>query len=100
MKIIESVETPKAPATRAGKWILVDKGDGSFQPFVTAWLGYDEETGKPDQSWIWGHYFEHKNDAIRSFDLRARGIKVARCTGYVPDPKLRGYVEPTYQQKI
>lgn len=53
MKIIAEFKTPKAPATAAGRIILVERTAGpGHHPFVTWWENM--ETGGR----IWGHYFK------------------------------------------
>lgn len=55
-----SFETPKRFATRAGRFILVER-DTDHEPWVTAWLG-DGDTG-----WISGHYFSARWKAEKDF---------------------------------
>lgn len=70
--IIAQSETPRATATRAGRVILVDRGENTFQRYVTAWQGRDGNVW--DSSWCWGHYFEDKANAHIDYCRRtARG---------------------------
>lgn len=65
--IIDSVDTPKERATRAGRYILVDRGEDAYQRYVTAWQGRDGDVW--DSSWCHGHYIDSldaaKADLIR-----------------------------------
>lgn len=66
--IIASHDTPKAPMTRAGRVIMVDRGADSYERYVTAWQGRDG--GVWDSSWCHGHYFESRFYANRDFNSR------------------------------
>jgi hypothetical protein len=60
MKILATFETPKAPATCAGRVILVHR-EGSYDPYVTWWEN-TEYGGR-----CWGHYFSDLGSAKKDF---------------------------------
>jgi hypothetical protein len=74
--IIKQSPTPKAPMTRAGRVILVDRGE-EYEPerYVTAWQGQNEKNkAKWDSCWTYGHYHDNLTEASQDFDKRvARG---------------------------
>lgn len=66
--LIASYETPKAPATRAGR-VELHYREGELHPYVTGWRGTDDgETY--DSSWCWGHYFKNEGEARVDFAER------------------------------
>lgn len=65
MQVIAQMSTPAAPATRAGRVILVER-DSSYEPYVTAWIG------DGDKSWCWGHYFDSETEARADFFHRCQ----------------------------
>lgn len=70
-EVIAEMPTPKAPATREGRVILVER-DGEYHRYVTAWQGKNEQTGKWDSSWCWGHYFNTFEEAECDYLERCR----------------------------
>lgn len=64
-KVIEAHHTPADRGTREGFVVLVDRAC-EFQPFVTAWAGLG------DNSWCWGHYFQHESSAREDYDIRCK----------------------------
>lgn len=71
-EIIVQAVSPGGNGTRPGRVILVDRGAGSQQRYVTAWQGRDlmgPGTGW-DGEWGWGHYFDDKALAEADFHMR------------------------------
>jgi hypothetical protein len=64
--------TPRAPATRAGYVILVQRSGDYLHPFVTGWVGLNEEEDILDKEWCYGHYLREEEDAIDDFNSRCR----------------------------
>lgn len=62
--IIKETATPAAPMTRAGRVILVDRGEDTFQRWVTAWVG------NGDTSWCHGHYIDSRAEAEADYMMR------------------------------
>lgn len=67
--VIAQMATPAAPATRAGRVILVDRG-GEFQRYVTAWQGRNGDEW--DDGWHIGHYISDLDDAKADFLARCK----------------------------
>jgi hypothetical protein len=65
MRILAEHPTHRAPATCAGRIILVERDD-SYHPFVTWW----ENTDLGGRHW--GHYFETKAEAEEDYAERVR----------------------------
>ncbi len=63
-RVLIATSTPKAPATRAGYVVLVDREKPPCR-FVTAW------TGVGDKDWGNGHYFESFSEASKDFERRS-----------------------------
>lgn len=71
--VIRECPTPAGFGTRAGRVILVDRGE-SFHRYVTAWQGVDS-TGRIDDGWHIGHYISDYAEAVADFEERAkRGV--------------------------
>lgn len=69
--IIAEFATPKGPATRAGRVIIVDRGEKTLRHrYVTAWQGREGPVW--DNEWSTGHYFNEIYDALDDFAARAR----------------------------
>ena len=49
-----------------GRIILVDRGEGAYQRYVTA-LQFEGDDG-----WAWGHYFDDELEANHDFSKRVR----------------------------
>lgn len=70
-QIIAIFHTPGDYSTRAGRVILVDKGEQSLhQRYVTAWQG--EIGGIWDKEWSSGNYFILLSEAYQDFTERCR----------------------------
>lgn len=70
--IIATFDTPAARGTRPGRVIMVDRGEGAHNRFVTAWQGTNEERTRFDGSWTWGHYFDSEKEAAADFVARSK----------------------------
>lgn len=68
-RIVSSMPTPAASATRPGRVILVDT-ERQYDRYVTAWQGYNPETDKHDASWCHGHYFNVLDEARDDYAKR------------------------------
>jgi hypothetical protein len=69
-QVVRSHPTPKRSMTRAGRVVLVDRGEqmGEAPRYVTAWQG------KGDDEWWQGRYFRTLPEAETDFATRvARG---------------------------
>lgn len=64
--VIASSKTPTTDMTRPGRYVLVDRGEGHAQRFVTAWQG------DGDDEWSTGHYFDERKAAFDDFMQRAK----------------------------
>jgi hypothetical protein len=68
--ILKQEPTPAAPATRAGRIVLVEKPDANYHPYVTAWLG------EGDTQWCGANYFSTLDNA--TIDYYERCLRDAR----------------------
>ena len=68
--------TPSAPCTRDGYVVLIalkpneEEEEELNDPYVTGWLGVDEQSRKLDKSWTSGHYYSDYLDALTDFKIR------------------------------
>ena len=69
--------TPSAPCTRDGYVVLIalkpneeEEEEELNDPYVTGWLGVNEQTRKLDKSWTSGHYHSDYLDALVDFKIR------------------------------
>ena len=67
--IQHQIQTAKAPMSRAGRFVLVDRGPDYQQRWVVGWQGM-EEAGW-DREWSHGHYFETRASAWEDLISRA-----------------------------
>lgn len=70
--VIAHYHTPRAPATRAGYVILVQRQGDYLHPFVTGWLGLDDDQKVFDCDWTWGHYFKTEGEARQDYTHRCK----------------------------
>jgi len=64
-RVIMTSRTPGDEFTRPGRVILVDRGEGRPQRYVTAWQG------DGDEGWNTGHYIDTIEAAVADFTKRA-----------------------------
>lgn len=64
--VIASFEVPKKHGMTLHRIVLVDRGRGEPEKYVTA----NQEIGQ--DSWYWGHYFDDFKEAFEDFVKRAR----------------------------
>jgi hypothetical protein len=64
-RILLQYPTRKAPATRAGRFLVADSGKvGASDRYVAAWQGRDMHPGEGwDSGWDQGHYFADEDEA-------------------------------------
>jgi hypothetical protein len=70
--VIASHYTPKASATRPGYVILIQRSGDYLHPFITGWVGVDEENERLDSEWCYGHYFKESEEAHRDYEFRCQ----------------------------
>lgn len=68
--VIAFHHTPKQPATREGFVVLVQRSGDHLHPFVTGWVGMDDNV--LDREWSWGHYFKTEGEARQDYNHRCR----------------------------
>ena len=66
--VIASHATRPSPMTRAGRIVLVDRGQ-EFDRYVVAWQG------DGDDHWAAGHYISDYREALADFQERCRAIR-------------------------
>lgn len=64
--------TPKAPATRSGYVILIQRSGDHLHPYVTGWIGLDDDEKVLDREWCYGHYLKDEDDALEDYAARCR----------------------------